>query len=60
MSARMSSSVVTPPEATTGRSVAAQHVAEQLQVRALEHAVLVDVGDDVPRAALESSRASTS
>ncbi len=31
---------------------ASAHVAQQLEVRALEHAVLVDVGDDVARAPL--------
>ena len=41
-----------PPEATTGRSVRGADVAQQLEVGALEHAVLVDVGDDVARAAL--------
>ena len=51
-SASRSASSVMPPEATTGRSVARADVAEQLEVRALEHAVLVDVGDDVARAAL--------
>ena len=50
--ARRSSREETPPEATTGRSVAAQTFAQQLQVGALERAVLGDVGDDVAGAAL--------
>ena len=48
----MSSSVETPPDATTGRSVRAHTSREQIEVGALEHAVLVDVGDDVAGAAL--------
>ena len=40
-----------PPQATTGRSVA-RRLAQQVQVRALQHAVLVDVGDHVARATL--------
>ena len=41
-----------PPEATTGRSVSAQTSREQVEVGALQHAVLVHVGDDVAGAAL--------
>ena len=50
--ATTSSSVDTPPEATTGRSVRAQTSRSSCEVRALEHAVLGDVGDDVAGAAL--------
>ena len=50
--AATSSSVDTPPDATTGRSVRAQTSRSSGEVRALEHAVLGDVGDDVARAAL--------
>ena len=41
-----------PPEATTGRSVAAQTSRSSSRFGPCEHAVLVDVGDDVAGAAL--------
>ena len=47
----MSSRLETPPEATTGFGRAGGDLAQQFEVRALQGAVLRDVGDDVAAAA---------
>ena len=47
----MSSRLETPPDATTGRGGAVHDLAQQVEVRALQRAVLGDVGDDVAAAA---------